>query len=105
MLRPGRRCGARTARPCRCAGCLTGDPAGRAETRVFVCSDPEQSALQILTWYAMRWAVEPTFQGPGHRAGPTPPWVRDPAPVVGSGDPPNHTVAARPVLAGDLVGR
>jgi hypothetical protein len=29
---------------------------------VFVCSDPEQSALQILTWYAMRWAVEPTFQ-------------------------------------------
>src|SRR4051812_18834985 len=41
---------------------LTRDPAGRAETRVFVCSDPEQSALQILTWYAMRWAVEPTFQ-------------------------------------------
>ena len=84
---------------------LTRDPAGRAETRVFVCSDPEQSALQILTWYAMRWAVEPTFQGPGHRAGPASPWVRDPAPVVGSGDPPNHAVAARPVLAGDLVGR
>ena len=41
---------------------LTRDPAGRAETRVFVCSDPEQSALQILTWYAMRWAVETTFQ-------------------------------------------
>jgi len=41
---------------------LTRDPAGRAETRAFVCSDPEQSALQILTWYAMRWAVEPTFQ-------------------------------------------
>jgi DDE superfamily endonuclease len=41
---------------------LTRDPAGRAETRVIVCSDPEQSALQILTWYAMRWAVEPTFQ-------------------------------------------
>src|SRR4051795_3507572 len=41
---------------------LTRDPTGRAETRVFVCSDPEQSALQILTWYAMRWAVEPTFQ-------------------------------------------
>jgi hypothetical protein len=41
---------------------LTRDPAGRAETRVFVCSDPEQSVLQILTWYAMRWAVEPTFQ-------------------------------------------
>jgi hypothetical protein len=41
---------------------LTRDPAGRAETRVFVCSDPKQSALQILTWYAMRWAVEPTFQ-------------------------------------------
>jgi DDE superfamily endonuclease len=28
---------------------LTRDPAGRAETRVFVCSDPKQSALQILT--------------------------------------------------------
>ena len=41
---------------------LSRDPTGRAETRVFVCSDPEQSALQILTWYAMRWAVEPTFQ-------------------------------------------
>jgi hypothetical protein len=41
---------------------LTRDPTGRAETHVFVCSDPEQSALQILTWYAMRWAVEPTFQ-------------------------------------------
>jgi hypothetical protein len=41
---------------------LTRDPAARAETRVFVCSDPAQSALQIMTWYAMRWAVEPTFQ-------------------------------------------
>lgn len=41
---------------------LTRDPTGRAETRVFVCSDPAQSALQILTWYARRWAVEPTFQ-------------------------------------------
>jgi len=38
---------------------LTRDPAGRAETRVFVCSDPKQSALQILTWYAMRWAERP----------------------------------------------
>lgn len=41
---------------------LTRDPAGRAETRAFVCSDPQQSAAQILTWYAMRWAVEGTFQ-------------------------------------------
>ena len=41
---------------------LTRDPTGRAETRVFVCSDPEQSARQILTWYAMRRAVEPTFE-------------------------------------------
>ena len=41
---------------------LTRDPTGRAETRVFVCSDPGQSALQILTWYAMRWAVEVTFE-------------------------------------------
>src|SRR4051794_30609553 len=41
---------------------LTRDPAARAEPRVFVCSDPAQSALQILTWYAMRWVVEPTFQ-------------------------------------------
>ena len=95
-----RRCGARTGKTMPVRWVLTRDPAGRAETRVFVCSDPEQSALQILTWYAMRWAVEPTFQ-----ESPTPPWVRDPAPVVGSGDPPNHAVAARPVLAGDLVGR
>jgi hypothetical protein len=41
---------------------LTRDPAGRAETRVFVCSDPKRSASEILTWYAMRWAVEVTFQ-------------------------------------------
>src|SRR3954464_8008653 len=41
---------------------LTRDPVGRAETRAFVCSDPQQSAAQILTWYAMRWAVEVTFQ-------------------------------------------
>src|SRR4051794_32155150 len=41
---------------------LTRDPVGRAETRAFVCSDPQQSAAQILTWSAMRWAVEVTFQ-------------------------------------------
>ncbi len=40
---------------------LTRDPAGRAETRVFVCSQPQNSAAQILTWYAMRWSVEVTF--------------------------------------------
>jgi hypothetical protein len=40
---------------------LTRDPAGRAKTRAFVCSDPERTALEILTWYAMRWAVEVTF--------------------------------------------
>src|SRR4051794_3222393 len=33
---------------------LTRDPAGRAETRVFVCSDPQRSASEILTWYAMQ---------------------------------------------------
>src|SRR3954463_15093341 len=41
---------------------LTRDPAGRAETRVFVCSDPQRSASEILTWYAMRWAGEVTFE-------------------------------------------
>ena len=40
---------------------LTRDPTGRAETRAFVCSDPQQTAAEILTWYAMRWAVEVTF--------------------------------------------
>jgi hypothetical protein len=48
---------------------LTRDPSGRAETRAFVCSDPEQSALQILTWYAMRWAVEVTFEETRHHLG------------------------------------
>ena len=28
---------------------LTRDPAERAETRVFVCSDPQRSASEILT--------------------------------------------------------
>jgi hypothetical protein len=40
---------------------LTRDPAGCAETRAFVCSDPQRTAAEILTWYAMRWAVEVTF--------------------------------------------
>src|SRR3954454_15702591 len=40
---------------------LTRDRAGRAETRAFVCSDPQRTALEILTWYAMRWSVEVTF--------------------------------------------
>jgi hypothetical protein len=40
---------------------LPRDPTGRAETRAFVCSDPGRSASEILTWYAMRWAVEVTF--------------------------------------------
>src|SRR3982750_3614536 len=34
----------------------------------------------------------------------TPPRVRDPAAVVGSGDPPNHAAAARSVLAGGAGG-
>ena len=41
---------------------LTRDPAGRAETRTFVCSEPRRSASEILTWYAMRWASEVTFE-------------------------------------------
>jgi DDE superfamily endonuclease len=41
---------------------LTRDPAGRAETRAFVCSDPQRTALEILTWYAMRWSVEVSFE-------------------------------------------
>jgi hypothetical protein len=40
---------------------LTRDPTGRAETRVFVCSEPQNSAAEILTWYSMRWSVEVTF--------------------------------------------
>ena len=41
---------------------LTRDPTGRAETRAFVCSDPQRTALDILTWYARRWSVEVTFE-------------------------------------------
>ena len=41
---------------------LTRDPYGRAETRTFVCSEPQKSASEILTWYAMRWASEVTFE-------------------------------------------
>jgi DDE superfamily endonuclease len=40
---------------------LTRDPTGRAKTRAFVCSEPARTAVEILTWYAMRWAVEVTF--------------------------------------------
>lgn len=41
---------------------LTRDPDGRAETRTFVCSEPQKSASEILTWCAMRWASEVTFE-------------------------------------------
>ena len=41
---------------------LTRDPYGRTETRTFVCSEPQKSASEILTWYAMRWASEVTFE-------------------------------------------
>lgn len=41
---------------------LTRDPSGRTEPRLFVCSEPARTALEILTWYAMRWAVEVTFE-------------------------------------------
>jgi hypothetical protein len=51
-------------------GCVRNPRPGRAtkhawegaETRAFICSDPQRSAAQILTWYAMRWAVEVTFE-------------------------------------------
>jgi hypothetical protein len=41
---------------------MTRDPTGRAETRTFGCSEPQKSAPEILTWYAMRWAGEVTFE-------------------------------------------
>lgn len=41
---------------------LTRDVSRRAEPRVILCSDPSRSAGQILSWYAMRWAVEVTFE-------------------------------------------
>src|SRR4051812_3136975 len=51
---------------------LTRDPTGRAETRAFVCSDPQRTALEILTWYAMRWAVEVSFEETGATSGSRP---------------------------------
>src|SRR5690349_4579158 len=49
--------------------------------------------------------VRDALGGGGHLPGkPTPSRVRDPASVVRSGHSPDHAAAARPVLAGHLVG-
>ena len=78
---------------------LTRDPAGRAETRVFVCSDPGANGIADLD------VVRDALGRGGHlRGNPAPSRDRDPTPMVGSGDPSHHAAAARVVLAGDAVG-
>jgi len=38
------------------------DPAGRRETRAFLCTDPEMAPVEIVRLYVRRWCVEVTFQ-------------------------------------------
>ena len=41
---------------------LVRDPAGRLDPKAFLCTDPETSPLEMLTWFVRRWRVEVTFE-------------------------------------------
>ncbi|ERN41030.1 hypothetical protein KR51_00024120, partial [Rubidibacter lacunae KORDI 51-2] len=40
---------------------LVRDPQGKRTAQGFLCTDPSQSAAQIVQWYRWRWQVEVTF--------------------------------------------
>lgn len=41
---------------------LIRDPLGKFPTQALLCTDPQVSPLDILTWYVWRWQVEVTFE-------------------------------------------
>jgi len=41
---------------------LVRDPAGKQPAQGFLCTDPSQSAAQIVQWCRWRWQVEVTFE-------------------------------------------
>ena len=79
---------------------LVRDVAGEFEPQGFVCTDPDADPLDVLRWFVRRWSVEVTFAEVRRHLG-----VETPAPVVGPGDRAHDAGAARPVLAGDALGR
>ena len=79
---------------------LVRDVAGEFEPQGFLCTDPDADPLDVLRWFVRRWSVEVTFAEVRRHLG-----VETPAAVVGPGDRAHHAGAARPVLAGDALGR
>jgi hypothetical protein len=41
---------------------LIRDPKGKFATQALLCTDPEATPLQILSWFVLRWQLEVTFQ-------------------------------------------
>ena len=78
---------------------LIRDPAGAFDPQALLCTDLAAEPAQIL---GLVRAALAAGGDPGR--GPPPPRRRDPAPVVGPGDPAHHAGAARPVLAGHAAG-
>jgi DDE superfamily endonuclease len=40
---------------------LIRDPQGKFATQALLCTDPEATSLQILSWFVLRWQMEVTF--------------------------------------------
>ena len=79
---------------------LVRDVAGEFEPQAFLCTDLAADPLDVLR------LVRAALVGRGDvRGGAPASRGRDATPVVGPGDCPHHAGAARPVLAGDAVGR
>lgn len=41
---------------------LVRDPAGKLESKAFLCTDQQACPLEILAWFVRRWSVEVTFE-------------------------------------------
>ena len=72
---------------------LIRDPEGEFKTQALLCTDLEADPKKILSWFVMRWQLEVTFQEVRRHLG-----FETQTPVVGVGDPKDHTSAFGAVL-------
>jgi DDE superfamily endonuclease len=76
---------------------LIRDPQSKFATQALLCTDPDATPLQILSWFVLRWQT--VADGSHLSCGPCSPRRRNPAPVVGAGDCSHDAHVARLVLA------
>lgn len=74
------------------------DPQGIFATQALLCADLHAAPERILSWFVLRWKLEVTFLRGASASG-----SRDPAPMVGAGDPADDACAVGSVLAGHAV--